>query len=163
MLRKESTPATTAPSNRASPAASPELSETASNLRLAINRMARRLRQEAGGELGPASVAALATIERHGPLTPSELAEMEGVKRPTATRVLARLTDEGYVSRTQDPEDGRSSIVDITAEGRAILRRLRNRKTAYLAKRMKNLSESEVEALASATEILERMLEEERK
>ncbi len=140
-----------------------DLTEAAANLRLAINRMARRLRQEAGGELGPASVGALATIERHGPLTPSELAEVEGVKRPTATRVLTRLTELGYVVRTQDPTDGRSSIVDISTEGKAALRKLRSRKTAYLAKRMRGLPESEVETLTSATAILERMLEEGRK
>jgi DNA-binding MarR family transcriptional regulator len=145
----------------AQPATAPgaDLTETASRLRLAVNRMARRLRQEAGGELGPASVSALASIERRGPLTPSELAEIEGVRRPTATRLLGRLCEEGYVSRTQDPDDGRSAIVDITPEGRKILNRLRKRKTAYLAKRMKDLPESELAILASATEILERMLE----
>lgn len=138
-----------------------ELTDTAARLRLAINRMARRLRQQAGGELGPASVAALATIERYGPLTPSEIARIEGVRRPTAARLLARLGEEGFITRTQDPTDGRSAIVDITSEGRTVLRKLRGRKTAYLAKRIESLSAAEVETIASATEILERLLEEE--
>ena len=111
----------------------PDLSEQAARVRLAINRMARRLRQEANTDLGPASIAALATIERSGPSTPSELARIEGIQRPTATRLLTRLTDEGYVTRTADPTDGRSSIVDISPAGRAALNRLRKRKTAYLA------------------------------
>ena len=58
---------------------------------MAIVRTARRLRQEAaggGGGLTPTAVAALATVERHGPLTPSELAQIERIKRPTATRTL---------------------------------------------------------------------------
>ena len=56
-----------------------ELVEAAARLRVAIFRTARRLRQEAGAELGPALLAALGTIERHGPVTPSELADLEGV------------------------------------------------------------------------------------
>ena len=63
----------------------------AGRLRLAITRTARRLRQEAGPELSPSQASALATVERHEPLTPSELAERERVKRPTATRVIANL------------------------------------------------------------------------
>src|SRR3954447_1838729 len=61
--------------------------DLAVRLRLAIARTARRLRQEAEGELSPSQGAALATIDRHGPLTPSELAARERIQRPTATRV----------------------------------------------------------------------------
>ncbi len=137
-----------------------ELTEQAARLRLAINRMARRLRQEANTDLGPASISALATIERSGPLTPSELARLEGIQRPTATRILTRLTDEALVSRTADPTDGRSSIVAVTPHGRTALNRLRKRKTAYLAKRMRELPDDDVATLARAAEILEQVLEE---
>jgi DNA-binding MarR family transcriptional regulator len=136
-----------------------ELTEQAARLRLAVNRMARRLRQEAGTELGPASIAALATIERSGPLTPSEVARIEGVQRPTATRILTRLTEAGLLSRTADPDDGRSSIVQITAAGRKTLNRLRRRTTAYLAKTMRDLPDEDVATLARAAEILEQVLE----
>ena len=61
-------------------------------------RTARRLRQEAGGELSPSLTAALSTVERHGPLTPSEVAARERIQRPTATRVLARLEEEGLIA-----------------------------------------------------------------
>ena len=139
-----------------------ELTETAARLRLAINRTARRMRQSAKADLGPASVAALATIERSGPLTPSELARIEGIQRPTATRLLGRLTEEGLVTRTADPDDGRCSIVAINPAGRAALARLRKLKTAYLAKEMRRLSDDDVETLARAAEILEQVLEEDR-
>ena len=135
--------------------------ELAARLRLAINRTARRLRQEAGSELGPASIAALATIERAGPLTPSELARHEGIQRPTATRILARLAEEGLISRASDPSDGRCAIVSATPEGRALLRSLRRRKDAYLARRMRDLPDDDVRTLARAAEILERVLAEE--
>ena len=78
---------------------------------MAIVRTARRLRQEAAGagtELTPTAASALATVERHGPLTPSELAEIERIKRPTATRTLRVLEEAGLVDRAPDPADGRS-------------------------------------------------------
>src|SRR4051794_31645003 len=86
-------------------------------LRLAIARTARRLRQEAGGGLSPSLNAALATVERHGPLTPSELAERERVQRPTITRVVAKLEEAGLVERTADPVDRRSALIAVTPEG----------------------------------------------
>src|ERR671918_2163462 len=123
-----------------------DFSELASRLRLAIARTARRLRQEAGTDLGPASTSALATIERHGPLTPSELAEHERVRRPTATRIVARLEEAGLVERASDPSDGRMSLVSASADGRALLRRMRTRKDAYLSRRLRDLEANEVAA-----------------
>ncbi len=140
------------------------LTETAARLRMAIVRTARRLRQEAAGEasgLTPTSTATLASIERHGPLTPSELAEIEGVQRPTMTRTLACLEREELIERTPDPADGRSSLIAANPAGRERLRRLRGRKNAYLARRMRDLSTEDVETLERAAAILDRMREEE--
>jgi DNA-binding MarR family transcriptional regulator len=144
-----------------SPAIDTTLAASAARLRMAVVRTARRLRQEAAGavgELTPTAAAALATVERHGPLTPSELAEIERVKRPTATRTLGVLSDAGLVERTPDPEDGRSAVVSITAAGRERLRRLRGRKNAYLARRMRDLPAEDLATLDRAAEILEEML-----
>ena len=58
-----------------------------------------------------------------------------------------------------DPEDGRSAILSPTPEGRALIRRLRARKTAYLAKRLSRLGAEDVAVLERATELLEEMLE----
>ena len=134
--------------------------ELAARLRLTIARVARRLRQEAGTDLGPAQSSALATIERHGPLAPSELAQRERIKRPTATRLVGSLVELGLVDRVPDPADGRGSILTATPPGRALLRRLRARKTAYLAQQLRDLPPSDAAALARAAEVLERMLEE---
>ena len=133
--------------------------ELAPRLRFAITRTARRMRQEAGSDLGPSQTAALATIERHGPLSPSELARRERIKRPTATRILGHLETAGLVERVRDPDDGRCSILSVTAEGRALLRRMRARKTAYLAHQISELHPDEVAALERAAVVLERMLE----
>jgi DNA-binding MarR family transcriptional regulator len=134
--------------------------ELAGHLRLVIVRTARRLRQEAGVELSPSLAAALATVGRHGPLTPSELAARERIQRPTATRVLARLEELGLTARTPDPHDRRSSLVAATAEGQALLDELRTRKTAFLAERLERLEADERAVLDRATGILERMLAE---
>lgn len=148
------------------PATDTALTDSAARLRMAIVRTSRRLRQEAAGaadELTPTSAAALATVERHGPLTPSELAEIERVKRPTATRTLRVLGEAGLVDRAPDPEDGRSALVSINATGRERLRRLRGRKNAYLARRMRDLPAADLAALDRAAEILERILEQPRR
>jgi len=138
------------------------LAETAAHLRLVIGRAARRMRQEVGTELRPSSASALVTVELHGPLTPSELADIERVKRPTATRILQGLEEEGLAQRTPDPKDGRSALISITGEGRERLRRLRQRKNAYLARRMRDLEAGEVATLEHAAEIIERLLESDR-
>jgi DNA-binding MarR family transcriptional regulator len=156
--------ATTSASNVGTAAPTPEndLGELAARLRLAITRTARRLRQEAGTDLSPSQTAALATIDSNGPLTPSELASLERVQRPTATRIVARLEEKGLVERAADPADGRSFIVSPTAQGRTLLRKLRTRKNAYLARRLRGLGAEEVAALARAADILERLQDGER-
>jgi DNA-binding MarR family transcriptional regulator len=141
------------------------LTDTAAQLRMGIVRTARRLRQEAAAEasgLTPTSLSALATIDRHGPLTPSELAKLERVQRPTVTRTLGCLEREGLVERTPDPADGRSSLVSLNRTGRERLRRLRGRKNAYLARRMREMDAEDVATLERAAEILEGMLESDR-
>jgi DNA-binding MarR family transcriptional regulator len=140
-----------------------DLSGLAAHLRLVITRTARRLRQQAGTDLGPSQASALASIERHGPLTPSELAEIERIQRPTATRIVARLEEAELVERVADPTDRRSFTVGINADGRALMNRLRTRKNAYLAKRLRGLDEADLATLDRAAEILEDLLEGERR
>jgi DNA-binding MarR family transcriptional regulator len=134
--------------------------DLAVRLRLVVARTARRLRQEAGGELTPSQAAALATIDRHGPLTPSELADRERVRRPTATRVITVLEEAGLVDRAPDPYDGRSCLVALSPGGRELLARVRTRKNAYLSRRLRGLSAEERATLDRAAAILERVLEE---
>src|SRR4051794_38971151 len=140
-----------------------DLSGLAAQLRLVITRTARRLRQEAGTHLGPSQTVALATIDRHGPLTPSELARMERIQRPTATRIVSRLEEAGLVQRVADPADGRSFTVGATPQGRALMNKLRTRKNAYLARRLRGLDEDDLATLDRAAGILEHLLEGERR
>jgi DNA-binding MarR family transcriptional regulator len=134
--------------------------QLASRLRLAVARTARRLRQEAGGVLSPTLTSALASIERHGPLTPSELADRERIKRPTATRLIGTLEESGVITRTADISDRRSALIAITPQGRELMRTLRTRKDQYLAERLRKLSAEDRETLDRAADLLERLLEE---
>lgn len=135
--------------------------ELADRLRLTVTRIARRLRQQGDPALSPTMAAALSTVERSGPLGPSELARIERVQRPTATRVVARLCEAGLVKRLPDERDGRAALLEVTPEGRRVLAALRRRKAAYLAKRLERLEPEERELLAHAGDLLERLLDEE--
>ena len=134
--------------------------DLAGRLRLTIARTARRLRQETGTELSPSLTAALSTIDRHGPLTPGEVATRERIQRPTATRVLARLEEQGLIDRMPDVRDGRSSLLTASTAGRDLLAELRTRKTAFLASRIEDLDDEDRATLERAADILERMLAE---
>ena len=133
--------------------------ELASRLRHAIARSARRLRQEAGTDLSPSLTAALATVERHGPLTPSELAARERVQRPTITRIVCRLEEAGLVTRAADPGDRRSALITVTPAGRALLDAGRTRKDAFLSERLEALPAADRATLERAAALLEGMLE----
>jgi DNA-binding MarR family transcriptional regulator len=133
--------------------------ELAPRLRLAVTRLARRLRQQSGEGLTPSQTSALASIERNGALTPSELATIERVQRPTATRVLAAMADRGLVRRETDVADRRVIRLKITPAGANVLRRSRSRKNAYLDRRLRELDPDELQTLERAVALIERLLE----
>jgi DNA-binding MarR family transcriptional regulator len=139
--------------------ASPTIPALADRLRVVLARTARRLRQEAGADLGPTLIAALGTVERHGPLTPSALAERERIQRPTATRSIASLEAHGLIARHAAPGDARSSVLSITERGTALLVEHRARKDAFLAKRLQDLPAADRATLARAADLLEQLLE----
>jgi DNA-binding MarR family transcriptional regulator len=133
--------------------------DTAASLRLAVTRLARRLRQQSAAGLSPSQTSALSTIEAHGPLTPSELAELERVQRPTTTRVLSALAQAGLITRETDPVDKRVSLVTVSRAGTAVLARSRSRKNAYLARRLTGLGPADLATLNRAAELIEQLLE----
>jgi DNA-binding MarR family transcriptional regulator len=131
----------------------------ASHLRLSVFRLARKLRREGNAGVSPTLLAALSTIERHGPMTAGALATHEQIRKSTCTRVIASLVELGSIERTPDPLDGRVAWVQVTSEGRKILQRARRRKDAYLAARLKRLTPDEADTLERAAAILDRLTE----
>lgn len=132
--------------------------ELASALRMSVMRMARRLRaQRADLSLTLTQMATLATLERHGPLTPSALAEHENVQPPSMTRVLAALEEHGLVQREPHPTDGRQHVVSITRQAVEMLQEDRRRRDAWLALRLAELTAGERARLRAAAPVLERL------
>jgi DNA-binding MarR family transcriptional regulator len=132
--------------------------ELASTLRMSVARLARRLRgQRSDLSLTLTQLAALATLERHGAMTPRELAEHEKVQPPSMTRVLAVLEERGLVDRTPHPTDGRQQLVTVTKDAKAMLRDDRKRRDAWLARRLGELSPAERDVLRAAAPVLERL------
>lgn len=127
-------------------------------MRLAVTRAARRLRREAGGPLSATLTSALSTVGNHGPLKVSELAEREGIARPTATKVVAKLEAEGHVARSGDVFDGRSVLIEASPAGKRVLAEIRARKDSYLAERLEALGARDRETLARAARLLEQVL-----
>ena len=134
--------------------------DLAQSLRLAVGRLARRLRQRTLGGLTPSQLSVLASLDRLGPLTLTALAGNEGVAGSSISGIVARLADKGLVKRVPNPEDRRSTLVEPTKKGRAVLEKGRGERTAYLAERLERLSAEEREVLAEAVAILARMGEE---
>ena len=149
-------PTTASPAPVTAPAAEPA-GDLAERLRLAITRLARRLRQEGDIDASPTQLAALATIERRGPITLGELATAERIQPPTVTAAIDRLEAQGLVRRQVDAADRR--VTRVTADGRKLLARQRSRKTAYLARRLRALTPEEHATLDAAAAILDRVLD----
>jgi DNA-binding MarR family transcriptional regulator len=130
----------------------------ASALRLSVMRLARRMRAErADTSLTLTQLAALATVERHGPLTPGELAAAERVQPPSMTRVVTSLQDAGLLQRAPHPTDGRQALLSVTADGAALLREDRRRREAWLARRLADLDPDERALLRAAVPLLDRL------
>jgi DNA-binding MarR family transcriptional regulator len=127
-------------------------------LRLAIGRLNRRIRVDSAAVLPPLQTSVLVTLEEHEPLRLSELARREAVTPPTMSRVLAALDDAGLLVRTPDPQDARSALVELSAEGRAMIEQLRTERTAVLAERLERLAPEHREALAAAVPALEALV-----
>ena len=126
-------------------------------LRTAVMRTSRRPRIEASGDvLTPGQYTVLAHL-RSGSQTLRELAELEHVQAPSMTRIVNALTDQGFVSRSAHPEDGRQVLVRITPAGEAVLNEARSQRTAWLAQRVAVLSDEDRLTLSRAARIMQEL------
>ena len=135
----------------------------ATALRISVSRLARRLRVErlmpelAEPALSDTQLAALATLERRGAMSPGDLAEHEKVQPPSMTRVIAALVDWELVTRAPHQTDRRQVILTVTSEGRSLVQKVRRRKEAWLARKLAELSPQERATLREAAPILEKL------
>lgn len=107
--------------------------------------------------LSDIQLAALAALERHQAMSPGELADHEKVQPPSMTRVIAVLEERGLLRRAPHPTDRRQVILTVTPEGRALVDRVRRRREAWLARRLRELTPRERAILRSAAPILDKL------
>jgi len=135
----------------------------ATALRISVSRLARRLRVERTAvglgepDLSETQLAALATLERHGAMTPGELAEHEKVQPPSMTRVISVLVESQLVQREPHSSDRRQVVLTATEAGRDLVRKARQRRDAWLTRQLDGLSPAERTTLRAAAPILEKL------
>lgn len=133
---------------------------TADRLRLAVMRLARRLRQQSTQGMTPSQLSALSVIAATGPLTIGELAAHENVQPPTISRVVDALESAGWIERAADESDRRVTRVQVTRKATRELARVRAERNAYLADRLATLGADERSAILAAMPALETLLRE---
>lgn len=144
------------------PASDDLLQLTATDLRMATFRLARRLRcARAVDEMSDAQLAVLATLRLHGRRTISALAERERVTAPSMTSMINGLEMQGYVARTPDSDDRRRVQVDITDAGTEIVAQTVRRRDELLAEMLAELdfTPDELSTLREASELMRRVVE----
>ncbi len=137
----------------------PEVREVAAALRLSIGLLLRRLRQTPveGGLTLPES-AALARLEKSGPLTSSALAKLDQISPQSMGATLAALERRGLVERHPDPGDGRRVLLSLTKTGRQVRRSRTDARTNQLAEALASgFSRAELKQLMAAAPLLERL------
>jgi DNA-binding MarR family transcriptional regulator len=131
----------------------------ASQLRVSVMRLARRLRNERDPEnqLGVGAISVLGVLLREGESTIGQLAAHERVQPPSMTRTVSCLVDDGYAVRRPSETDGRSTLIAISEKGRAMIAADRRRRDAWLARQLKDLTPDERELLRQVAPLIERL------
>jgi DNA-binding MarR family transcriptional regulator len=134
-----------------------ELAPLATDLRVVIGRLIRRLRAEHRFPLTQAAV--LGRLDRDGSLCIGELAASESVRPQSMSQTLAELEAEQLVSRSPDLADGRRTRIELTQHGRDVLAADRANREGWLAEAISEFTPAERESLAEAVELLKRLSE----
>jgi len=130
----------------------------AARFALVVGRFNRRLAPASGG-LSHGLLTALASVAKRGPLRLAELAQLESVSPPAATRLVAELESRGLVARSVDPDDGRAVLVQVTPDGTEAILRARAARAEVIARLLGELSADELATIEAALPTLERVLE----
>jgi DNA-binding MarR family transcriptional regulator len=135
-----------------------DLTALASELRLVLGHLKRRLREEHRFSLSQGAV--LGRLDREGTSSIGDLAAAERVRPQSMSQTIGDLEAEGLIARHADPSDGRRTLVELTEQGRAALEAERRQRDGWLARAIaEELSPAEQELLARAAELLRRLSE----
>lgn len=131
--------------------------DLAARFRQALTPLVRQLRTQVEPDMTPSLMSALGTVARQGPITLGDLAAVEKVTPPMATKLANAMAERGLVDRVPCAEDRRVARLTLTAEGRRLLDRSHRRRNAWLAQRVAALRDDERATLADAVAVIERL------
>ncbi|MCU1480728.1 MAG: Transcriptional regulator [Subtercola sp.] len=141
-------------------AAPAEHDSTATELRVVLGQLTRRLREQsnATGDYTHSQGSALLRLEREGPQTISDLARAEGVRPQSMAAIVQFLLEAGLVEGSPDPKDGRKTLLSITDEARAKFASGRLAKEDWLFRTIRTTLTAEEQAtLATSIPLLRRL------
>lgn len=131
--------------------------ELAERFRIALVPLMRQLRIQGDAPVPTGSLSALAALDRHGQMSAGELARHEHVTGPMVTRMAKLLEDEGLITRSPSPDDGRVALLSATAAGRRLVQQRRQAKNQWLAQQLDSLDPADVRLLAAVIPVFERL------
>jgi DNA-binding MarR family transcriptional regulator len=140
------------------PARSERIDYVASELLPRAALLTRLIVRQLGGELSRTELGLLKTLG-DGSRRITELAELEGLAQPTITILIKQLEEQGLVTRTRQSDDGRVVLVSLTDSGNVALEDYRGKLRAVLGGHLAEISDEQVEALATATETLAQLVD----
>lgn len=111
------------------------------------------------GRLSFSALSVLHSLSRRGPTRLTDLVRTEQIKQPALTAVVAKLENDGLVSRQRDPADGRASLLSLTDAGSEIVRGRHEGRVERLGALVERLSPADRRTLLAAAEVLDRIVE----
>lgn len=136
---------------------SDELLTLASDLRMACQRVSRRVRFDNADEVAPHQFGVLVKLLEQ-PRAPGELAALEHVSAPSMSRTLDGLRQAALVVSADDPGDGRRQLIRLTDEGRAVVTRTVASRDDWMVRRLQGLTGDELALLRCATDLLDKVV-----
>lgn len=134
----------------------PDAARLASDLRVVLGQLMRRLRAEHRFSISHGAV--LGRLDREGPQSVSELAAAERIRPQSMAQTVGDLEAEGLVSRRPDAEDRRRAVVELTEAGLVVLQADRRQREGWLARAItEGFSDHEQQVLAHAVRLLQRL------
>lgn len=127
-------------------------------LRVVLLRLARRIRYSSNTTITASQMSTLWAVAKHGPIGISEIAELEHVQPPSASKIVANLERQGFVERTTNPTDRRNQLIAVAAAGTALIDEVRAAGRGWLVERLREVDPADVDLVMAALPVFEQML-----